>query len=169
VQAHKRFQSFIVVTSNCSQLPNCCKIGEGAYGEVFKSKCPVTDKPIVLKIIPIEGDQLINGEQQKKFHEILSEVVIAMELDSLRNDQDNFTEGFVNVKCVRCVQGAYPKHLIELWEQYCDERGTENDHPEIFPNNQLYIVFELCDGGRDLEAFEFDNAEQSQSAFSQVS
>ena len=32
----------------------------------------------VLKIIPIEGEQDVNGEPQKKFGEILSEIVIKM-------------------------------------------------------------------------------------------
>lgn len=31
----------------------------------------------VVKIIPIEGDKLVNSEPQKKFHEILSEIIIA--------------------------------------------------------------------------------------------
>jgi serine/threonine-protein kinase haspin len=125
--------------------------------------------PIVLKIIPIEGDQLINGEHQKKFSEILSEIVIAMELSGLRNGKEHSTDGFVNVKRVTCVQGAYPQHLIDLWELYRDNYGTDNDHPEVFSDDQLYIVFELCNAGRDLEAFTFDNAEQSYSAFLQVS
>lgn len=32
----------------------------------------------VMKVIPIEGDLIVNGEKQKKFEEILSEVVIAL-------------------------------------------------------------------------------------------
>lgn len=154
-----------------SQLPNCCKIGEGVYGEVFMYKCPNTHQPIVLKIIPIEGDLLINGEPQKRFDEILQEIVISMELSALRNGKDYSTDGFVNVKRVSCVQGAYPLHLIDEWELYRDNRveGSDNDHPEVFPYDQLYIVFELCNGGRDLEAFVFNNAEEAQSVFLQVS
>lgn len=30
-----------------------------------------------MKVIPIEGDQMVNGEKQKKFEEILTEIVIA--------------------------------------------------------------------------------------------
>lgn len=125
--------------------------------------------PVVLKIIPIEGDQLINGEPQKKFSEILSEVVIAMELSSLRNGKDFMTNGFVNVKKITCVQGVYPAHLIDLWELYRDNSDTENDHPDVFLDDQLFIVFELANAGQDLEAFTFDNAHQSNSAFLQVS
>ncbi|CAO1394738.1 unnamed protein product [Diamesa tonsa] len=150
-----------------SQLPNCRKIGEGVYGEVFMNKT-TSGVPVVLKIIPIEGDQLINGEPQKKFSEILSEVVIAMELSSLRNGKDFMTNGFVNVKKITCVQGVYPAHLIDLWELYRDNSDTENDHPDVFLDDQLFIVFELANAGQDLEAFTFDNAHQSNSAFLQT-
>lgn len=157
--------------SSSSQLPNCVKIGEGVYGEVFMYKCPTTHQPIVLKIIPIEGDLLVNGEPQKRFDEILQEIVISMELSGMRHGKDYATDGFVNVKRVTCVQGAYPQHLIDEWELYRDNRaeGSDNDHPEIFPYNQLYVVFELCNGGKDLEAFIFNNAAEAQSVLLQVS
>lgn len=160
-----------VSLSPFSQLPNCCKIGEGVYGEVFMYKCPTTQQPIVLKIIPIEGDQLINGEPQKRFDEILQEIVISMELSGMRNGKDYATDGFVNVKRVTCVKGAYPEHLIDEWELYRDNRieGSDNDHPGVFQYDQLYVVFELCNGGRDLEAFVFKSAEEAQSVFLQVS
>lgn len=151
-----------------SALRNCRKIGEGVYGEVFMNKT-VTGEAVVLKIIPIEGQQQINGESQKKFDEILSEIVIAMELSNLKNDSEFMTSGFVDVVNVRCVKGKYPEHLIDLWELYRDNHETENDHPEVFSESQLYIVLELANGGQDLEAFTFSNALQSYSAFVQVS
>jgi serine/threonine-protein kinase haspin len=152
-----------------SELPNCKKIGEGAYGEVF---CYTSDNgPIVLKIIPIEGEQLVNEEQQKRFDEILSEVVISMELSNLRNGSENITDGFVNVKRVTCVKGVYPQHLIDEWDIYNDSylKRSENENPEIFGEDQLYIVFELCNAGIDLEAFQFKHAEEAFSVFIQVS
>lgn len=148
-------------------LRHCRKIGEGVYGEVFMNKT-VRGEAVVLKIIPIEGSIEVNGEPQKKFDEILSEIVIAMELSSLRDDRQFMTGGFVEVRKVCCVQGRYPDHLIDLWELYRDNCGTENDHPEIFPDDQLYLIFELANGGQDLEAFTFQNALQSYSAFIQT-
>lgn len=152
-------------------MPNCVKIGEGVFGEVFMFKCPSTNQPVVLKLIPIEGRLIVNGEVQKKFHEILQEIVISVELSALRHCKDSSTDGFVNVRRVTCVKGAYPQHLIDEWELFRDNRpeGSENDHPEIFPDDQLYIGFELCNGGRDLEAFIFNNAQEAQSVFFQVS
>lgn len=132
---------------------------------------PPDDVPIVLKIIPIEGDQLVNGEPQKRFDEILSEIVISMELSGLRNGKENSTDGFVKVKRVTCVKGSYPQHILDEWENYNDSslKGSENDNPEIFDDDQLYIVFELCNAGLDLEAYQFKNAEESYSVFNQVS
>lgn len=129
----------------------------------------VAGQAVVLKIIPIEGQIEVNGERQKKFGEILTEIVIAMELSSLRNGKDFMTKGFVEVLNVRCVQGSYPEHLIDFWELYRDNHVSENDHPEIFGDDQLYIVLELANAGQDLEAFHFDHAKQSLSAFHQVS
>ncbi|XP_055384713.1 serine/threonine-protein kinase haspin homolog [Condylostylus longicornis] len=150
-----------------SSLRHCRKIGEGVYGEVFMNKNE-NGEVIVLKIIPIEGQIEINGEVQKNFEQILPEIIIAEELSRLRNDKLSMTSGFVEVKNVHCVQGCYPDHLIELWELYRDNHGTENDHPEVFPDDQLYIVLELANAGEDLEAFKFQNALQSYSAFLQV-
>uniref|UniRef100_A0A1B0F0A5 non-specific serine/threonine protein kinase n=1 Tax=Phlebotomus papatasi TaxID=29031 RepID=A0A1B0F0A5_PHLPP len=125
-------------------------------------------RAIVLKVIPIEGDKLVNGECQKKFEEILSEIIITAELSKLKNDQEYRTGGFVDLVNARCVQGQYPENLIDLWELYRENHGTDNDHPNIFEQEQLYIVLELGNGGQDLEAFNFRNALQAYSAFIQL-
>ena len=143
-------------------MRKCKKIGEGVYGEVF------LNGTIVLKIIPIEGDVEINGSAQKRFDEILQEVIISQELSALRSNKTNFTSGFVEVVNVRLVQGSYPAHLLKLWDNYDTRKESENDRPDIFDSNQLYIVFELMNCGSDLEAFVFKNGEQSYSAFKQV-
>lgn len=157
---------------SATKLRSCHKIGEGVYSEVFMNKT-ASGRPIVLKIIPINGDILVNGEHQKNFEEILSEIVIAQELSGLRNANNNggeyMTGGFVEVVNVSCVQGRYPAHLVDLWELYAENKKSDNDHPEIFDDDQLYIVFELANGGQDLEAYQFTNALQSYSAFLQVS
>lgn len=127
--------------------------------------------PVVLKIIPIEGDLIVNGGPQKRFSEILSEIVIAEELSALSNGKENKTDGFVKIKSVRCIKGAYPQHLLDAWEIFNDSclKGSENDNPDIFDEDQLYIVFEQYNAGLDLEAFIFKNAEEAFSIFVQVS
>ncbi|XP_029178713.1 uncharacterized protein LOC114946414 [Nylanderia fulva] len=149
-----------------SYLEHCRKIGEGVYGEVFLYER--LDKRSVIKIIPIEGEKLINGEPQKKFHEILSEIVITKELDNLRLNTTYKTSGFVEVRSIKCIEGKYPEKLIELWKTYDDNKTSDNDCPSIFDENQLYIALELGDGGEDLEAFVFQTAEEACALFLQT-
>ncbi|XP_046477923.1 serine-rich adhesin for platelets [Neodiprion pinetum] len=147
-------------------MKRCRKIGEGVYGEVFLYEH--NKKKSVIKIIPIEGNALVNGERQKKFDEILSEIVIAKELHNLRNGESYQTDGFVEVKNIRCIIGKYPEKLIELWKAYDDDKGSDNDCPLMFDENQLYIVLELGHGGQDLEAFVFQSAVESHALFVQA-
>lgn len=62
-----------------SRLACCKKIGEGVYGEVFMTRPSPNsmEGATVLKIMPIEGSFPVNGEPQKKFGEILSEIIIS--------------------------------------------------------------------------------------------
>ncbi|XP_075151674.1 haspin isoform X2 [Haematobia irritans] len=157
---------------NEEYLYNCRKIGEGAFGEVFLYSKP-RGKDIektILKIIPIEGKELINGEVQKSYEEIYQEVVISLELCSLKNSNGNSNSaaGFVNVNKVRCVKGQYPKYLQNLWEEYDAKRESENDHPECFNSSQQFLILEMAYGGEDMEKFIFRNAEQSFYALQQI-
>ncbi|CAL7944658.1 unnamed protein product [Xylocopa violacea] len=149
-----------------SYLEHCRKIGEGVYGEVFLYENG--DKRSVIKIIPIEGCDCVNGEPQKKFHEILSEIVIAMELHNLRFNIKYNTDGFVEVKNIKCIKGKYPDKLVELWNIYDEEKRSDNDCPSMFHDDQLYIVLELSHGGQDLEAFVFNTAEEVHILFIQA-
>lgn len=87
----------------------------------------------------------------------------------MRNNKHNKTSGFSEVQKVCCVQGQYPEKLLYLWELYDETRGSENDSPEIFGEDQLYIVLQLANGGTDLEAFIFNNSLQAYTTFQQVS
>lgn len=151
-----------------SILKKCRKIGEGVFGEVFLNETTARSS-YVLKIIPIEGADEINGAQQKRFDEILQEVIISQELSALRHGEANRSAGFVEVINVRLVEGRYPSHLLDLWDDFDTRLGSENDRPDAFTDDQLYVVFELANCGIDLEAHVFKNAEQSFSAFKQVS
>ncbi|XP_017797465.1 PREDICTED: uncharacterized protein LOC108578612, partial [Habropoda laboriosa] len=165
----KCLQKDYIPFSTCfsdSYLDHCRKIGEGVYGEVFLYE--EENKKSVIKIIPIEGNEYVNGEPQKKFHEILSEIVIAMELHNLRFNTKYNTDGFVEVKSIKCIKGKYPEKLIELWNSYDEEKHSDNDCPLMFNEDQLYIVLELGHGGQDLEAFVFNTAEEAHILFIQT-
>jgi hypothetical protein len=58
------------------------KIGEGTYGEAFKSG------QFVLKFVPMEGSNLINGWPQKGAGDLLGEAIIARALTDLGQDED---------------------------------------------------------------------------------
>ncbi|RXM28535.1 Serine/threonine-protein kinase haspin [Acipenser ruthenus] len=90
------------------KMQSCKKIGEGAFGEVF---CTTNNNNefVALKIIPIEGEQTVNGEMQKKFDEILHEVIISN---------------------LHCAKGSYPKPLLKAWDKFDKQRNSENDRPD---------------------------------------
>uniref|UniRef100_A0A182YEC9 non-specific serine/threonine protein kinase n=1 Tax=Anopheles stephensi TaxID=30069 RepID=A0A182YEC9_ANOST len=144
------------------------KIGEGVYGEVYLCTKP-SGVQSVLKLIPIEGGLMINGEKQKTYDEILSEVIISAELSSLRQHNVQFsTDGFVELRSVSCLVGKYPERLVKLWEEYDEKHGSENDCPSEFPDEQLYIAFETAFGGSDLDGFRFRNAQQAFAIYAQI-
>ncbi|XP_063878761.1 uncharacterized protein LOC135110405 [Scylla paramamosain] len=155
-----------------SRLACCRKIGEGVYGEVFMTRPnPANlEGATVLKVMPIEGDFLVNGEPQKKFEEILSEMVISLELSGLRapERQRSITENFVHVQGSWCVEGRYPQDLLHLWDLYNEEKNSDNDRPDIFPDTQQYVVLEFGHGGRDLEGYVFNNARDLMAVFLQI-
>ncbi|XP_046977805.1 uncharacterized protein LOC124543600 [Vanessa cardui] len=184
-------QTDVILFDECypdTVLKNCRKIGEGVYGEVFLWRAG-DGRARVLKIVPIAGNIKVNGENQKDYHEIISEIVIAMELSGLRapiaeiekhfnegksietldlHSVENATDVFNEVLAVRCVYGSYPSRLLDLWDLYDECKGSENDNPAILPVDQQYIVLELANAGQDLESYQFNNAEQAYALFKQV-
>ncbi|RZF34386.1 hypothetical protein LSTR_LSTR008925 [Laodelphax striatellus] len=141
------------------------KIGEGVYGEVFMMTDPTNKESIVVKIIPIEGNIEYNGDVQKKFHEIISEIHISQALSNLKKDKidkaEFWTDVYCNIIACNCFQGEYPKFLLDLWDKYHKENVSENDSPDIFPQDQLYISLKMSHGGGDIQNHLFSSARQS--------
>uniref|UniRef100_A0A8C5S3P9 Serine/threonine-protein kinase haspin n=1 Tax=Laticauda laticaudata TaxID=8630 RepID=A0A8C5S3P9_LATLA len=131
------------------KMPKCEKIGEGVFGEVFKTE---TERgTVALKIIPIEGSERVNGEPQKTFTEILPEIIISKELSLLADEAVNRTSGFIRLYSVHCVQGTYPEHLLNAWDEYHRLKQSENNRPDFFSDQQLFMVLQFEFGGTDLE------------------
>ncbi|KAL1023962.1 hypothetical protein UPYG_G00049600 [Umbra pygmaea] len=126
------------------------KVGEGTFGEVFCTTNKAGEK-VALKIIPIEGAERVNGEEQKTFGEILHEIIISKELSSLNDNKHNRTTGFIGLKDLHCVQGCYPPDLLLAWDHFNNERGSENDRPDFFSKDQVFLILEFEFGGSDLE------------------
>ena len=55
------------------------KVGEGSFGEVF-----LLVSGAVLKVIPVDGSALVNGQAQTKMDDILAEIIASVELSRLR-------------------------------------------------------------------------------------
>lgn len=155
------------------------KIGEGTFGEAFK------EGSRVVKIVPVEGAILVNGEKQKTAQEVLAEVVVTRRLSSLRQGRggddastsgagagaggsDNTTGGFVEAYRVGICRGRYSAALQDEWHRWARENASENDPVDVFPADQCYCVFVLSDGGIDLEHFEFRSFEEARSMLVQT-
>nr|XP_034995697.1 serine/threonine-protein kinase haspin [Zootoca vivipara] len=131
------------------KMQKCEKIGEGVFGEVFRTE---GERGLTaLKIIPIEGSDRVNGEPQKTFGEILPEIIISKELSLLADEVVHQTSGFISLHSIHCVQGSYPDHLLAAWDEYHRLRESENDRPDFFGDQQLFVVLEFEYGGMDLE------------------
>ncbi|XP_071793401.1 uncharacterized protein [Asterias amurensis] len=150
-----------------AMMKSCIKIGEGVYGEVYRT-INAKNQKVALKIIPIEGDFEVNSEPQKSFEEILPEIVISRELSGLQERGINSTGGFIQVNSVSCVKGSYPDRLLTLWDEYKARKASENDRPDVFGDGQLFIVFEFADGGADLESKTLETIHQAVSILQQV-
>ncbi|XP_072352547.1 uncharacterized protein haspin [Scyliorhinus torazame] len=134
-----------------AKLKKCVKIGEGVFGEVFQTTND-DGQYVVFKIIPIEGEKPVNDEPQKKFEEILPEIIISKELSELSEERENCTIGFISLHSVHCVKDSYPLDLLKAWDKYHQIKTSENDRPDEVHNEQLYIIFEFEYGGCDLES-----------------
>lgn len=100
---------------------NPVKVGEGAYGEVFRCTICANELnvDVVLKIIPIEGSIEINGEKQKSFAEILPEIIITKKMSSLQACENNCTIGFVNIHKVKVWVVIIIRYVCTYVQQYC--------------------------------------------------
>ncbi|QDZ24087.1 hypothetical protein A3770_12p66050 [Chloropicon primus] len=150
--------------------PSACdasvrKVGEGTFGEAFK-----LNNNLVLKVVPIDGDLLVNGEKQKTSGELYAEVVIHNCLKRLRESggTQNSCKTFIETHGISVCRGKYAACLLEAWEAWDEIHTSENDHVGTFLEDQLYIVFVYNDGGEDLESFRFRSFEEIRSMLMQV-
>ena len=160
-------------------LINTKKVGEGSYGEVFLLNYNGTD-PSVLKIVPVDGNALVNGEPQTKLSDMLAEIVVSTELTRLKQYQSNqgreyASPNFITLRKCTLVHGNYPSRLLELWDQYNEIKCSENERPdaqlfhdELCKKDQRFIALEYDNGGNDLENAIMKNARQGLSIFLQV-
>jgi serine/threonine-protein kinase haspin len=130
------------------------KLGEGVFGEVFNCYTSEGDG-IAVKIMPIEGTEIVNDEKQKTFSEILPEMIISKELSDLGKDEtsDHYTKNFVQLYKLGISKGEYPTFLVNAWDDWDEREESDNERPDKFQDNQLYAMFAFENSGSALEAF----------------
>ncbi|XP_019090973.1 PREDICTED: serine/threonine-protein kinase haspin homolog [Camelina sativa] len=156
--------NFMEALSKFCEPDSIVKIGEGTYGEAFRTGSSVC------KIVPIDGDFRVNGEVQKRADELHEEVILSWTLNQLREfetEAQNSCPAFIKTQDIKVCQGPYDPILIKAWEEWDDLHGSENDHPD-FPEKQCYVMFVLEHGGKDLESFVLLNFDEARSLLVQV-
>ena len=139
------------------------KIGEGTFGEAYKCG------EMVFKVMPIEGDLIVNDEEQKRASDVHAEAVIAQRLSDLAESDVQMCPNFVKTHRISVCKGSYGASLLSAWDHFHDTRTSENDRPSEFTDDQLYIAFAFENGGEDLEGFDIQGYEEACSLLLQVS
>ncbi|CAH8637238.1 unnamed protein product [Schistosoma margrebowiei] len=145
-------------------IESMVKIGEGVYGEVFQSP-----KGNVVKIFPVDGEDLVNGEKQMKFGEVYPEVFVSQRLSELaykyRRDR---SVNFAQLKRATVVRGKLPKALVSSWRKYENQRGSDNECLDFLPAKQQWMVLESEFAGQPLSNVRFNTYREARSVIEQI-
>ena len=145
--------------------PRLKKIGEGTFGEAYKD---ASGK--VYKVVPMGGTVEVNGEEQKPIDELRAEAVVALRLSRLGDEDNSYScPYFAKTHAVRVCRGQYDKSLLAEWCRWDQQNESENDCPDFFPEDQLYAVFIVADGGTDLEHYRFGSYDEALAVLLQAS
>lgn len=148
-------------------LRSCRKIGEGTFGEVYRIS--LGSKTSAIKIVPIEGSLMVNGERQKTAAQILPEAIISVELSALSGRKRvDYCQNFIEVKRLYYIQDRYHPTLMKQWDAYDAKKNSENDRPDCFGADQKFLMLEFADGGSSLEDYKVKSATEARSIFLQA-
>ena len=53
----------------------------------------------------------------------------------------------MEVRGAHVFRGDYPSQLLDLWDQFAAEKGTENERPDKLGLCQTYIALEFNNAG----------------------
>ncbi|AWP05628.1 putative serine/threonine-protein kinase haspin [Scophthalmus maximus] len=73
------------------------------------------------------------------------------ELSRLKEKKQNQTHSFIGLNDLHCVRGCYPPDFLKAWDTFDQQKGSENDRPDFFEQDQLFLILEFEFGGADLE------------------
>lgn len=111
------------------------KLGEATFSEIFKFEMKNGDVEIV-KIIPLELEPSIEEDIYPlpiNINAAIHEYTVLHEVSGLTEfRKDSFPAnwtGFNENLEICVVKGHYPKKLIEDWEKWDNNKGSENSNP----------------------------------------
>ncbi|TGZ80914.1 hypothetical protein EX30DRAFT_306952 [Ascodesmis nigricans] len=131
------------------------KLGEASYSEVFlQTPTDCEQDPIVLKIIPF------GKEEQCEISQIIQEVRITKAMGEI--------EGYIGFRGAYVTRGFFPNILIDEWDLYDEEYGSENERPDFYDEDQLFAIIMLEMGGSDLEHTDLNGWEDAFDVFFQT-
>ena len=145
------FEEYI---NSLAETSSIRKLGEASYSEVFLQLIPGSLSTTVLKIIPF------GGLDQCELESIIQEVRITKAMGDI--------EGFIGFRGAFVVQGYFPQLLMDEWDIYDEERGSENERPDFYAEDQHFAIICLENGGTDLEHFPLEGWEEAWEVFWQV-
>ncbi|CAF92724.1 unnamed protein product, partial [Tetraodon nigroviridis] len=73
------------------------------------------------------------------------------ELSHLKEKEQNQSDGFIGLIDLHCVQGRYPPDFMDAWDTFNQKKCSENDRPDFFKKDQIFLILEFEFGGADLE------------------
>ena len=140
------------------------KVNEGSYGEIYMTESP-EGHDVVIKIIPFPFE----ASEEEMFAQLLPEVMICSTFRRLRDlSSRNQSPNFIDMTRASCVEGEFPRKLVNLWLRFKKEKGSENLDPRHYKEDHKHIVMFLNNGGTDIENYQFTSAQESLSVFFQV-
>ncbi|KAL3116259.1 hypothetical protein niasHT_004430 [Heterodera trifolii] len=150
------------------------KIGEGAFGEVFKGT--LENAPIAFKVIPFAASEeqcskLVNGENLKPAKFIFNELYITNELSKLSAGNDFVTPTFIQLRMSKIIKGCFPSKLLKAWDAFkkAKPEKVENKRPDTYAEEGLhFLIIGLSYGGIDLKAYTIPNSHVCYSIFLQI-
>eukprot|EP00775_Hariotina_reticulata_P005959 gene5959-6198_t len=155
--------------ADVADIKEVIKLGEGTYGEAFKAG------QVVCKLVPIEGDHLVNGWPQKGAADLMAEAIISQTLSTLSEEADvagslhsSHTKAFVTTHRVGVCKGPYPQSFIRAWKAWDKRNKSENDPVDGLPKDQLFACFVMSNCGWDLESYQLRDFDQARSMMLQV-
>jgi serine/threonine-protein kinase haspin len=107
------------------------KIGEASYSEVFG----IGD--VVLKVIPLRNPIPSSTEDKEMpppsdAKDVWKEMIVTKAMGQV-------DDGFVRLLRGYIVKGRYPSLLLDLWDEYAREKGSEGIRPGVFSVRTILV------------------------------